>query len=133
MSPVFLTREAILQADDLKFEDVEVAAWGGTVRVRALTASERDAFEAEAYLTNGPDREKNARNVRARLVVKSLINEQGERLFKDEEADLVGRKHGAVIDQLFWTARRLSAFTEEEVDALVKNSKPSPAGDASGA
>ena len=43
---VFLNREAILAAEDLPRELVEVPEWGGAVYVRALTGAERDQFEA---------------------------------------------------------------------------------------
>ena len=42
----YLSRDAILQREDIKTEDVEVPEWGGTVRVRGMSGVERDAFEA---------------------------------------------------------------------------------------
>ena len=42
----YLSRDAILQREDIKTEDVEVPEWGGTVRVRGMTGVQRDAFEA---------------------------------------------------------------------------------------
>ena len=47
--PVLLTRDLILKADDIQTREVEVPEWGGTVLIRALTGTERDAYEAEAY------------------------------------------------------------------------------------
>lgn len=130
---MLLTRNQILDVDDLKFEDVEVPLWKGTVRVRALTAKERDQFETESQLSKTQDIEVTQRNLRARLVVKCLIDDKGNRLFTDEEAEALGNKHSAVVNQLFWVARRLSAFTEKELDELIKNSTTSPAGADSGA
>ena len=40
-----LSKEQILQADDLKTETVEVPEWGGDVLLRELRGRERDAFE----------------------------------------------------------------------------------------
>jgi len=40
-----LTRDAILEAQDLQHEEVYIPEWGGSVRVRTLTGAERDAFE----------------------------------------------------------------------------------------
>ena len=42
----YLSRDTILQREDIKTEDVEVPEWGGTVRVRGMSGVERDAFEA---------------------------------------------------------------------------------------
>jgi len=44
-----LNKEQILRADDLKTEEVDVPEWGGSVRVRVLTGTERDAFESSIY------------------------------------------------------------------------------------
>ena len=41
-----LTRDQILQANDLVTETVEVPEWGGSVFVKSLTGVERDQFEA---------------------------------------------------------------------------------------
>ena len=42
-----LTRDEILESEDLATETVSVPEWGGSVIVRALTGTERDAYEAE--------------------------------------------------------------------------------------
>jgi hypothetical protein len=41
----YLTKDAILGADDLPFEDVQVESWGGTLPVRGLTRTQRDRLE----------------------------------------------------------------------------------------
>ena len=51
-----LSKTAILAAQDLQTEDVEVPEWGGAVRVRSFTGRERDAFEAGMIRGEGRDR-----------------------------------------------------------------------------
>ncbi len=51
-----LPRDLIDGADDLPVEDVEVPEWGGAVRLRTLTGSERDGFEASVVSQNGSNR-----------------------------------------------------------------------------
>lgn len=60
-----LTREAILSADDLPAETVDVPEWGGKVRIRTMTGSERDAFESSLIGTGGKDTSKDLRDLRA--------------------------------------------------------------------
>jgi hypothetical protein len=129
----FLKRDAILAAQDLAYEDVEVPQWGGTVRIRALTAYERDSFERENIDNSGDNRDLNTANMRARLVARCMVDETGARVFGDGEALELGKKHGAIVDKLFWIARRLSAFTDAELEALVKNSAPGLSGAVFGA
>ena len=46
-----LSRDQILGATDFVFVELEVEEWGGTVRLRGLSASERDAFESSVGVT----------------------------------------------------------------------------------
>ena len=55
----YLTRDEILQAQDIQFEDVKVPEWNGTVRVRGLTGVERDALEASLIEGKGKDAQVN--------------------------------------------------------------------------
>ena len=49
-----LSKEAILAAQDLPSEDVEVPEWGGTVRVRGLDGKGRDEyFMSQAVIRGG--------------------------------------------------------------------------------
>jgi len=114
----FLTREAILKAQDLPQEEVYVPEWGGYVRVRGLTAAERDALESTMLQTNGQVR---LENFRARLVAMSIVDEEGNRLFSDEDVDALGRKSAAALQRVFDVAMRLSGLRAEDVEELAKN------------
>ena len=96
-----LSKSAILCANDLQTEDVDVPEWGGSVRVRSFTGRERDAFEASMVRGEGKDRKVDLTNMRARLVGLTVIDEGGQRLFTDEEVDLLGAKSGAALDRVF--------------------------------
>ena len=58
-----LSRDQILEADDLKTEEIEVPEWNGSVVVRELRGRERDAFEEGSL-----DKQRNLKmtNMRAR-------------------------------------------------------------------
>ena len=120
-----LTKDAILAAQDLKTESVKVPEWGGEVSVRTMTGTERDEVEAETFLASGDaksgDAKSRYRNLRARVLVRVLVNEKGERLFGDSDIEALGRKSTAAIDRLFAVAQRLNALTEQDVEALLKN------------
>ena len=45
-----LSKEAILAADDLPREKVNVPEWGGEVLVRTMSGTDRDAFEASLQI-----------------------------------------------------------------------------------
>ena len=121
-----LSKTAILAAQDLQTEDVEVPEWGGAVRVRSFTGRERDAFEASMVRGDGRDRKVDLTNMRARLVGLTVIDESGQRLFTDEEADLLGAKSGAALDRVFAIAQKLNGLSGSDVEELSKNSSGVP-------
>src|SRR5690606_40748699 len=99
-----LSRDAILQAQDLPTERVEIPEWNGEVIVRGLTAAERDQFEQSIVETRGKDTRVNLRNIRAKLVALCVVDEEGKRLFKDEDAELLGRKSAVALNRIFEVA-----------------------------
>ena len=80
-----LNKEQILAAEDLPRELVPVPEWGGEIWVRAMTATERDKFEADLTERRGSKVEVNMANTRAKLCAKVICDEAGNRLFSDSE------------------------------------------------
>jgi hypothetical protein len=121
-----LTRDQILAANDLRKETVEVPAWGGSLTVREATALERDEYE-ESILTphlnaeNKPELKPDFRNSKAKLLVKCIIGENGERLFSDKDVEMLGQKSAQAVDLVFQVIRRLSGMTLESKEELEKN------------
>lgn len=120
-----LTKDQILSASDMPTRDVEVPEWGGTVRVRSLTAAERDEFEASVAQA-GPDGKSNLKNVRARLCMRALVDDAGSQMFSQGDIALLGRKSAKALDRVFDAARELSGMRKEDVEGLAKNSEAAP-------
>ena len=110
-------REQILETNDLPLEAVEVHEWKTTVYMRGMNASERDHWEMSIYENKGIKMD----NIRARLVVLTLCDESGNRLFNDEEVEKLGKKNAKVINKLFEIAQRLSGIGQKDVEELGKN------------
>jgi hypothetical protein len=128
-----LTREAILkQAGVLPREVVATPEWGEatSVIVRALTALERDQWELANYDLKARETKVTMANARARLAVLCVIDEAGERVFRDEDANLLGRSHSAPLDRIFEVCRRLSGMMMTETEILRKNSVNGSVGDS---
>ncbi len=111
-----LTREAILSADDLGFELVDVPEWGGKVRIRALSGVERDRFEAEI---SGNGKRLKLDNVRAKLVATCAVDAEGGPLFSKADVTALGRKSAAGLNRVFESAQKLSGLTDGDVDELL--------------
>lgn len=116
---MLLNRDAILNADDFEYEDVPCPEWGGTVRVKALTGEERDAFEQ--VLTDNRINKKPTKHVRARLLISAIIDEKGKPLFKLGDLELLSKKSAKPLDRLFDAVSRLSGITEKAVEEEEEN------------
>lgn len=116
-----LDRKSILSANDVRLEKVAVPEWGGDVYLRVISGTDRDHFE-ESYA------DQKMKSFRIRFLVLTLCDESGERIFKDDESELLGKKSSVVINRLFEAAWKLNAFTQEAVDALGEGSPSAPNG-----
>lgn len=129
----FFSRDDILQASDLATEEIYVPEWNGWVRVRAITGSERDAYEASLVQRKGKKTELNPSNMRAKLIALSVVDEEGRRLFTDTDVEALGKKSGAALDRVFAVAQRLSGLRDEDMEELAGNSGSDQSGDSTSA
>jgi hypothetical protein len=119
-------REAILAAEDLPQEMVETPEWGPEVKnvwVRGLTGAERDAYEQGLLAPGrGSVRVKDrVDNLRAAFCVRIILDENGERVFTDNDVAALGAKSGAVLDRIWDKGRELSGM---KVEAEADPSQP---------
>lgn len=127
----YLSKAEILGQNDLKYEDVQVPEWGGAwVRVRSMSASERDRFEAGTVQRNGRNVTTNLEHIRARLCIACVVDENGERIFQEEDTFPLGSKSAAALDRIFTVAQRLNGLREEDVNELAANFPANPNGDS---
>ena len=134
----YLSRDAILAAQDIETEEVAVPQWGGTVMVRGMTGTQRDAFEASVLTEEQPNRAgrrgKRAKtefkismvNLRAKLCVWCIVDAVGERLFTDADSVALGEKSGAAIDVIYDVASRLSGISENDMSELAEDMVTDP-------
>ena len=122
---LILNRQLILDAIDQKIEQVEVPEWGGTVFVRSLNGTERDAYETEMvrFGTDGKPKEVRLQNMRAKLCALTICDETGNRLFSDKDVDALGEKNAAVLQKVFGVAQRLSGLTKRDMIELADGLK----------
>lgn len=117
-----LSKAEILDALDLKTEIVEVPEWGGAVTVRTMTGADRDAFE-EQLVRVGPDgkREPDLRNMRAKLVALTVIDENGDRMFNEDDIRALTAKSAAALARVADAAQRLNGLGADSVEEAEKN------------
>lgn len=126
---ILLTREVLLQKDDLKVEKVELSK--GYVFVREMTGHEKDVWE-QSMLKQKPSGNKNKgveyettlEDFRAKLAVVTVCDADGNLLFKPEDAKVLNKMMSATnMERIVTAAQKLNAISEEEKEELLKNSE----------
>jgi hypothetical protein len=110
-----LSRQQILEADDIRIEEVNVPEWGGSVCVRTFSAADRARFEL------GTDE---VRDVRERLAAATICDEAGNLIFTAEDVEALGKKSGAALDRVFARARKLNRLSNKDLEEIQGNSSP---------
>jgi hypothetical protein len=113
-------REKFLKNNTLKQE--ETTFLGEKVIVKELTGEQRDAFESSLSKIVGKTVHQNLKNVRAKLVIKSLYDLEGNKIFEDADLDSVGNLSASELDKVFAIAQKISGLSNSDIDDLAGNS-----------
>lgn len=113
-----LNRDAILGVKDITKEKVHVESWGGDVYVQGMSGTERDAFESSIL---GKDGKMTTENIRAKLLVRTIVDKEGNRIFSDGDIEVLGKKSAKAIDLLFEKSQKLNRLSDEDIEDLAKN------------
>lgn len=122
-------RDRIIAKDDLKTDTVYVPQWDETLTIKTLTGTQRDKFEASIVgMSKGGQPKQNMENIRARLVVLTVIDPDDNDLpaFTEKDIPELGKKSAAALDVVFAAAQKLNGFTKEDVEDLAKGFDSDP-------
>ena len=103
----YLTIAQIAAADDLQVQDVEVPEWGGTVKVKGMSAGERLQLAAIVQ-----DEKMNALQGIAHF---ALLHGVVEPKITEENLDMFLSKSSKAIDRIVEVFNKLSGSNEEAV------------------
>lgn len=107
-----LSRDDVLSAKDLRLEPVAVPEWGGSIFVRPMTAEQADKFQSN------PD---GLENLTSRMVAFCAVDENGGRLFVDEDVPALANKSASAMRRVVEAIGRVNALTVAEREAVSKN------------
>lgn len=122
-----LSRDAILKAQDLRRELMDVPEWGGELYVRGFTALEKEEVEMRSMqmVDIATGQIKDARQMaglKAWIVARCTVDSDGTRIFTDADMDGLQGKNAEVISRLADVAGRLSKLSVDDVEEAEKNS-----------
>ena len=129
---MFLTKDQILQADDLKFSEVDVPEWGGKVRIKTMTGEERDAFEDKIVVRDKDGNRKgmDIKNFRAKLLVRTIVDEEGKRVFDEQDIHALGMKSSAALDRVAEEVQEINRLRAQDVEELTSTLEPGQSEDS---
>ncbi len=125
-----LTRDEILDIQDIVIEEVDVTEWGGSVYVKGMTGAERDKFEVSIVKTRGKQASVNMQNIRAKLAAQSICDKDGKRLFTMKDVNALGEKSAAALQRVFNVAQRLSGISDDDLEELSEEMEDNPFDDS---
>lgn len=108
-----LSATEILEVQDLVVVEVDIPEWGGTVRLRPMSAEE--AISYNDTVTKG-----DKRHGAVKLAALCLVKEDGTAMFTEEQAGLLQKKSLAGLMRIQRVALKINGLTEEAVKD-VKN------------
>lgn len=119
------TRELLLAWGIRKTEKLNLAE-GLTVTIRQLMASElMEAQRAAKALTVDPEAEN--LNLCAAIICRSAIEEDGSRVFQNEDLQTVAEFSYASLNELVEPVFRLNGLMKDQAEDTKKNSEQNPA------
>lgn len=95
-----LKKEDIIKAKDSILTEVEVAEWGGSVFIGGMGLGDLIDFYDKNYTKDGEKETSEVSNT-LDILLKTLKDENGIRLFADDEKDILSNKDSVVLLRLF--------------------------------
>lgn len=113
-----LKREEILSKTSLKSEVLTVEEWNGNIIVSEMSGTTRDAWEQEL---RKKDAEGNIVSPRAKLVAFTVVDEEGDRIFKNDDIDSIGKLSSGSLEKICDVAMRLNGLGSDDIKEAKKN------------
>jgi hypothetical protein len=118
----FLDARGILEQPTLVIEDLYVPEWKGKIRLKMLSAKERDDFETSMVKVGRNGKQQlNNQNFRARLVQLAAVKADGSPLFTRHDIKSLGELPAAGLQRVFNKINEMSAFSEEDLKELSED------------
>ena len=123
-----LNKTEILNVNDIVVEEVQIPEWGedATVYVKGMTGAERDKFESSLVVLRGKSQTLNMANIRAKLASLTICDENGKRLFSEQDVQVLSQKSASALQRVFVVAQKLSRIGDEDIEELAEGLKADP-------
>ena len=102
----YLTANAILQAEDFVYDEVDCPEWGGIVRIRSLSGAQR--ITLKKAIDAGND------NIDEMLCVMAIVDGDGNRIFDQKQIAELSKKNTKAISRVAIRVLEISGMRNPE-------------------
>lgn len=120
-------RDAFLGARKRRYRDVELFD-GSRFRIQSITERERSEWESHVKVKRGQITRESLVMLRARLICLCVVDNDGELLFRPDDAAQMLSIDSAVTNALFEACQGHCGISDADVEGLEKNCERIPAG-----
>lgn len=125
-----LTKDEILNLDDIKIREIQIPEWAGSVFIRQLTRGQADEYFSRRFEKSEIQQRGRGNNVvesqinmfghDAWLVAQAVCDEAGKRLFTNGDVDNLKNRNANAIGRIAVEIIKFSQMQEdvEELDKL---------------
>ncbi len=113
-----LSREEILSKVILQKELINIPEWGGDIYVTEMSGCARDAWEQTLIQKDDKGR---LIAPRAKLIIATVVDENGERLFTDNDIDAIGKLSAGALEKICDIAQKLNFLQVADLEKKKKN------------
>lgn len=110
-----LNRKQFIDADDIKYCEVELPELGGSVRIRSMSG--KDEIEFEDVKKN-----KEATEWIFWAIARYCVDENNQQMFTEDDVEAIKEKSSSSIKKLFDAILDLNTINDSKVEAEAKNS-----------
>ena len=114
-----LTVAEIRAVEDRKLEMVDIPEWGGAVYLRPMSGVERDEMEGLAIRID--DATERGQAIKKFFVLELVVNEDGEKLFKEEDWVWLMKKSSSAILKIVRHVREDNGLGPQAAEETAKN------------
>jgi len=128
---MLLNADKILSHVTLKRVKLDIPEWGGHVFVSEMNGTAKDQYENSLMEKIGAEYVVSQKNLRAKLVVYSVTDSNGLRLFTDDQIPDVGKMSSSILDRIIEKSKEVGNISHQEEEEITKKNSDTSQEDGS--
>lgn len=118
--PVIVGRDAFTSPTKRRYRNVRIENFGA-VRIQSLTEDECAEYEAGMLNSKGQATPQRLKSARRRLIIRMVVDTDGNRLLRDEDEDAIKGLDGEQMRELQEACQNHAGYKDRDIEELAKN------------